>query len=109
MSIKLLDDQILISIDEEQKRESGIIIPDTAQQDSQIGTIVEVGPGKLHNDGHRISLEVKVGNKVMFKKFAGTKLTAEMLFKFSNDSRFSNDSSAKNYMIIKSSDVLMYM
>ena len=109
MSIKLLDDQILISIDEEQKRESGIIIPDTAQQDSQIGTVIETGPGKLIDSGNRISLDIKVGHKIMFKKFAGTKVTTEMMFKFSNESKFNKENSVKNYMVIKSSDVLMYI
>ena len=57
---------------EEKKSTGGIIIPDTAKEKPQRGKVVEVGPGKMGEDGKRIPLEVKVGDRVFFSKYAGT-------------------------------------
>lgn len=99
-SVKLLDDSILITIDEESKKESGIIIPDTAQQKSQLGTVIQVGPGKLDNSGNRIPLNIQSGEKIMFRKFAGTEITGEKMHSICGGDE------KKVYAVIKSADVL---
>jgi len=72
MKIKPLNDRVLVvREEEEQKSTGGIIIPDTAKEKPQRGTVVEVGPSKMGEDGKRIPLEVKVGDRVFFPKYAG--------------------------------------
>jgi len=53
-------------------RDRGIVLPDTAKEKPQEGKIVAIGPGKLSEDGKRIAMEVKVGDKVIYSKYAGT-------------------------------------
>ena len=73
MKIRPLNDRVVVSReDEEQKSTGGIIIPDTAKEKPQRGKVVAVGPGKMGDDGKRISLEVKKGDRVLFAKYAGT-------------------------------------
>jgi len=73
MKIRPLNDRILVlRIDEEEKTSGGIIIPDTAKEKPQEGRVVAVGPGKTDDDGKRIPLEVKKGDRVLFAKYAGT-------------------------------------
>ena len=56
----------------EEISKGGIVIPDTAKEKPQEGEIIAVGPGKLSDDGKRIAMEVKVGDKVVYSKYAGT-------------------------------------
>ena len=73
MKIRPLNDRVLvIREEEEQKSAGGIIIPDTAKEKPQRGKIVAAGPGKMGDDGKRIPLEVKAGDRVLFAKYAGT-------------------------------------
>ncbi len=73
MDIKPLADRVIIkAMSDEQKTTGGIIIPDTAKEKPSKGEIVAVGPGKVTDDGKRIAVEVKVGDKVLFGKYAGT-------------------------------------
>jgi chaperonin GroES len=75
MKIRPLNDRVLvIREDEEQKSSGGIIIPDTAKEKPQRGKIVAVGPGKMGDDGKRISIEVKKGDRVLFSKYGGTEI-----------------------------------
>jgi chaperonin GroES len=75
MNIKPLNDRVLVlRIEEEEKTSGGIIIPDTAKEKPQEGRIVAVGPGKKDDDGKRIPLAVKVGDRVLFGKYAGTEI-----------------------------------
>ncbi len=75
MKIKPLNDRILVlRTEEEQKTSGGIIIPDTAKEKPQQGTVVAVGPGKMGDDGKRTALEVKKGDKILFSKYAGTEI-----------------------------------
>jgi len=75
MKIRPLNDRVLvIREDEEQKSAGGIIIPDTAKEKPQRGKIVAVGPGKMGDDGKRITMEVKKGDRVLFTKYAGTEI-----------------------------------
>jgi len=73
MSIKPVNDRVLVvRVEEEQKTAGGIIIPDTAKEKPQEGKVVAVGPGKLDKDGKRTPLEVKKGDRILFSKYAGT-------------------------------------
>ena len=73
MKIRPLNDRVLvIREEEEQKSAGGIIIPDTAKEKPQRGKIVAAGPGKMGDDGKRSPLEVKVGDRILFGKYAGT-------------------------------------
>jgi chaperonin GroES len=73
MKIRPLNDRVLIiREEEEQKSSGGIIIPDTAKEKPQRGKIVAAGPGKMGEDGKRVPLEVKAGDRILFAKYAGT-------------------------------------
>ncbi|HCU22051.1 MAG: co-chaperone GroES [Candidatus Atribacteria bacterium] len=75
MNIKPLGDRILVKrIEEEEVRKGGIIIPDTAKEKPQQGSIVAVGSGKVNEDGSRMPLEVKAGDRVLFGKYAGSEV-----------------------------------
>lgn len=75
MKIRPMNDRILVvRTEEEQKTAGGIIIPDTAKEKPQEGKVVAVGPGKMGDDGKRIPLEVKKGDRVLFSKYAGTEI-----------------------------------
>jgi chaperonin GroES len=75
MKIRPLNDRVLVTREEEeQKSAGGIIIPDTAKEKPQRGKIVAAGPGKMGEDGKRIPLEVKEGDRVLFSKYAGTEI-----------------------------------
>lgn len=70
MSIKPLADRVLVKALAETETKSGIVIPDTVEKDRpEKGEVVAVGLGKLLKDGSRSQMEVKVGNKVVFKKY----------------------------------------
>ena len=71
-SLKPLADRVLVKPDEaEQKTASGLYIASNAQEKPQRGTIVAVGTGKVNDKGERIPLDVKVGDRVLFGKYAG--------------------------------------
>lgn len=77
MAIKLqpLGDRVVVKpLEEEEVSKGGIILPDTARERPQRGEIIAVGPGRLDEDGKRIALEVKKGDKVIFAKYAGTEI-----------------------------------
>ena len=75
MKIKPMNDRILVvRIEEEQKTAGGIIIPDTAKEKPQEAKIVAVGPGKMGDDGKRIAMAVKEGDRVLFAKYSGTEI-----------------------------------
>jgi len=75
MKIKPLNDRILaLRVDEEQKTSGGIIIPDTAKEKPQEGKVMAAGPGKMGDDGQRVAMEVKVGDRILFSKYGGTEI-----------------------------------
>jgi chaperonin GroES len=75
MVIQPLGDRILVkSLEEEEKTSGGIILPDTAKEKPQEGKVVAVGKGRLLEDGTVKSLEVKVGDTVLFAKYSGTEV-----------------------------------
>ncbi len=75
MKIRPLQDRILVQpIKEKEVRKSGIIIPDSAQEKPIEGRIKAVGAGKVGDDGKRVKLDVKVGDKVLYSKYGGTEI-----------------------------------
>ncbi|GIW62380.1 MAG: 10 kDa chaperonin [Patescibacteria group bacterium] len=71
-NIKPLFDYVLIKpVQEEEMTPSGIVIPDTAKEKPQIGEVIAVGPGRIGKDGKHIPMQVKVGQKVVYKKWGG--------------------------------------
>ena len=78
MKIRPLQDRILVKrIEEEQKTEGGIIIPDTAKEKPMEGKVVAVGRGKVSEDGKLMPLDVKKGDRILFSKYAGTDVKIE--------------------------------
>jgi chaperonin GroES len=75
MKMKPLNDRILVKRFEQEKTvRGGIIIPETAKEKLQEGTVVAVGAGKLDESGKRIPLDVKAGDKIMFGKYSGSEI-----------------------------------
>ncbi|MBW2407021.1 MAG: co-chaperone GroES [Deltaproteobacteria bacterium] len=78
MKLRPLNDRILVKrVEEETKTKGGIIIPDTAKEKPAEGKIVAVGVGALNNDGKRVPLEVKVGDRILFGKYGGQEVKIE--------------------------------
>ena len=91
MSLKPLYDHVVIErIEAENKTKGGIIIPETAQEKPLEGVVIAVGDGAYDNNGKRIPLDVKVGNKVLFKKWGGNEVVV----------------AGKELTILKESDIL---
>jgi chaperonin GroES len=73
--IKPLGDRIIIElVESEEKTASGIVLPDTAKEKPQEGKVVAVGTGRVLESGERVALEVEVGNRIIFSKYAGTEV-----------------------------------
>ena len=78
MKLRPLQDRILVQrVQEETTTKGGIIIPDTAKEKPAEGKVVAVGNGKLGDDGKRIALEIKAGDKILFGKYSGTEVKIE--------------------------------
>ena len=72
MALRPLQDRVIIKrLDNERKTSSGIVIPDSAAEKPDQGEVVAVGPGKKTEDGKVIAVDLKVGDKVLFGKYAG--------------------------------------
>lgn len=75
MNIQPLGDRVVIKVLEaEEKTKSGIVLPDTAKERPQEGEVKAVGTGKVSDTGEKIPLEVSVGDRVIFAKYAGTEI-----------------------------------
>ncbi|BDV44804.1 10 kDa chaperonin [Geotalea uraniireducens] len=91
MKLRPLQDRILVKrIEEEQVTAGGILIPDTAKEKPQRGEIVAVGNGKKTEDGKVLPIDVKVGDKILFGKYAGTEIKVE----------------GQEYLIMREDDIL---
>ena len=91
MDIRPLHDRIIVErLEEETKTAGGIIIPDTAKEKPQQGKVIAVGKGKKTEDGKILPLDVKVGDKILFGKYAGTEIKIE----------------GKEYLMMREEDVL---
>ena len=89
-SIKPLGDRVLVQADvAEEKTSSGIIIPDTAKEKPQQGKVIAVGAGKVEN-GTKIEMSVKTGDKVLYGKYSGTEVTLD----------------GEEYLIMRESDIM---
>jgi len=75
MNVKPLGDRIVIKpLAAEEKTASGIVLPDTAKEKPQQGEVLAVGTGKLLENGQKVALEVNVGDKVIYSKYAGNEI-----------------------------------
>jgi chaperonin GroES len=73
-----LGDRVVVKpLGREETTKSGIVLPDTAKEKPQRGTVVAAGPGRRDDDGDRIELDVKVGDQVLFAKYSGTEFKLE--------------------------------
>jgi len=80
----------VITVEEETKTKGGIIIPDTAKEKPAEGKVQAVGNGKLADDGKRVALEIKVGDRILFGKYSGTEVKID----------------GEEYLIMREDDVL---
>jgi chaperonin GroES len=72
-TVKPLGDRVFVKVSaSEEKTAGGLYLPDTAKEKPQVGEIVAIGPGTRNDDGSRQELEVKIGDKVLYSKYAGT-------------------------------------
>ena len=91
MKLRPLQDRILVKrVEEEEKTKGGIIIPDTAKEKPAEGKVIAAGNGKIGDDGKRISLELKNGDRILFGKYSGTEVKIE----------------GEEYLIMREDDVL---
>ena len=91
MKLRPLQDRILVQrVEEEDKTKGGIIIPDTAKEKPIEGRVIAAGKGKLNEEGKRIALEVKKGDRILFGKYSGTEVKIE----------------GEEYLIMREDDVL---
>jgi chaperonin GroES len=76
MKLQPLGDRVVINPteDAESRTPSGLVIPDTAKEKPQVGEVIAVGPGARDEDGDRIPMDVSIGDKVLYSKFAGTEV-----------------------------------
>ena len=91
MKIRPLHDRILVErLEEQETKRGGIIIPDTAKEKPQEGKVIAVGNGKVTEDGKKIALDVKAGDRILFGKYSGSEVKIE----------------DKEYLILREEDVL---
>jgi chaperonin GroES len=91
VKVKPLADRVVVKAQEDtETMRGGLYIPDTAKEKPQQGEVVAVGPGKLSDEGKRIDMELKVGDKVLYGKYSGTEVTVDN----------------EQYLILRESDVL---
>jgi len=91
MKLRPLQDRILVQrVKEEEKTKGGIIIPDTAKEKPVEGKVIAVGKGKLSEEGKRIPLDVKNGDRILFAKYSGAEVKIE----------------GEEYLIMREDDVL---
>jgi chaperonin GroES len=91
MKIRPLHDRMLVErLEEREVKKGGIIIPDTAKEKPQEGKVIAVGNGKVNDDGKKIPLDVKAGDKILFGKYSGSEVKLD----------------DKEYLILREEDVL---
>ncbi len=91
MNVKPLADRILVKrLEEQEQKKGGIIIPDTAKEKPQECEVMAVGPGRLTDEGNRVPLEVKKGDRILISKYSGTEIKID----------------GTDYLIMREDDVL---
>ena len=89
--IRPLGDRIVVKpTPTEEKTKSGIVLPDTAKEKPQEGEVIAVGSGRLLENGQRVAIDLKVGDKILFSKYAGTEIKLDDV----------------EYLIMRESDIL---
>ena len=75
LNLRPLGDRVVVEpLEKEEKTASGIILPETAKEKPQEGTVLAAGPGRIDDDGKRIAMDVKNGDVVLYAKYAGTEV-----------------------------------
>ena len=91
MNLKPLADRVVVKVLEaEEKTASGIVLPDKAKEKPQEGEVKATGPGKVLDNGTRLDMDVKVGDKVLFSRYAGTDVKVE----------------GEDYLVLRQDDIL---
>jgi chaperonin GroES len=91
LKVRPLDDRVVVEpLEAEEKTTGGILLPDTAKQKPQRGRILAAGPGKLRDTGDRHSLNVKVGDEVLYGKYSGSEVEVD----------------GREYKILRETDIL---
>jgi chaperonin GroES len=91
-----LGDRVVIKqLPQEETRASGLVIPDTAQEKPQLGEVIAVGPGRLDDNGKRVAMEVKVGDRVLYGKYTGQEVPRGIL-----------GAEEEEYLVLKESDIV---
>jgi len=91
MNLKPLADRVVVKVLEaEEKTSSGIVLPDKAKEKPQEGEVKATGPGKVLDNGTRLDMDVKVGDKVLFSRYAGTDVKVE----------------GEDYLVLRQDDIL---
>jgi chaperonin GroES len=91
VSLRPLGDRVVVkALAREAVTKSGIVLPDTAKEKPQEGKILAVGPGKVLDNGKRVTLEVQIGQRVLFAKYAGTEVKID----------------GEEYLILRESDIM---
>jgi chaperonin GroES len=91
VSVKPLADRVVVKpLEESEQMRGGLYIPDTAKEKPSQGEVVAVGPGKVSDDGTRLDMDVKVGDKVLYGKYSGTDVTLD----------------GEEFLILRESDIL---
>jgi chaperonin GroES len=91
-----LGDRIVVKqTRQEEVRASGLVIPDTAREKPQLGDVLAVGPGRLDENGKRLPIDVKVGDRVLYAKYSGQEIPRGVF-----------GDSDEEYMVLKESDIL---
>ncbi|MGC8595411.1 MAG: co-chaperone GroES [Candidatus Kryptoniota bacterium] len=90
MNIKPLADRVVVKpMPADEKTKGGLYVPDTAKERPQQGEVVAVGPGRVTDEGKKIPIEVKVGDKVLYGKYSGTEVNID----------------GEEYLIMRESDI----
>ncbi|MDD3732986.1 MAG: co-chaperone GroES [candidate division Zixibacteria bacterium] len=91
MQVKPLADRVIVKpLEEVEVKKGGIIIPDTAKEKPMEGEIIEIGSGRLNDDGKKMPLEVKKGDRVLYGKYSGTEVSID----------------GEEYLIMREADIL---
>lgn len=90
-TIRPLNDRIIVRrVEEQEQMRGGLYIPDTAKEKPQEGEVIAVGNGKILNNGDRVAIDIKVGDKILFGKYSGTEVKLD----------------GDEYLILREDDVL---
>ncbi len=91
MNLKPLADRLVVEpMEQEEVTAGGIILPETAKEKPQQGTVLAAGPGRVDEDGNRVAMELKVGDRVLYAKYSGTEIKLD----------------GKKVLILRESDIL---